>query len=418
MKKIIISLSIIAAVAVVGIGATIALFSDTETSAGNIFTAGSIDLKVDHTAQTYNGVDCKTCNVNVVSDTSNVVTAGSAGEGDPVNFPHPAQLVTFIHPAWTADVDGAVNDAKWVWATDPVVASDLTNNVAYTFEKTFTWMGPISGATLNMGVAADNGYEVYLNSLLVGADPSETNYNLAGQDSYSGVVISTKIVQGMNTLKFIVRNKALTGSGSTMNPAGLLYKLTINGNCGDEYFQNHCGLWQSTDLTNQTFFNFDDIKPGDYGTNVISLHVDSNDAYACLLTSNESDLDNTLAESEDDLGDTLAVGELSPFLKVFAWDDADNDGVYEGETQLLAPNTPIVDLELLSLSLTGGGPTLYVGLAWCAGTQSVSGTTISCDGSTMGDIAQTDSFAADLTAYAVQQRNNENFTCDSVVLPQ
>ena len=35
------------------------LYNDTETSNGNIFVAGSIDLKVDPT-QTYNGVDCKT----------------------------------------------------------------------------------------------------------------------------------------------------------------------------------------------------------------------------------------------------------------------------------------------------------------------------------------------------------------------
>ena len=166
------------AVGAIAVGATYALFSDTETSSGNIFVAGALDLKVDHTAQTYNGVDCKTCSVSVVSDTSNIVTAGSTGEGDPVAFPHPALLVTFIHSAWTADVDGAVNDARWVWSTNPVVALDLTNNVAYTFEKTFNWMGPISGATLNMGVAADNGYEVYLNGLLVGDDPSEKNYNL------------------------------------------------------------------------------------------------------------------------------------------------------------------------------------------------------------------------------------------------
>jgi len=176
MKKIIISLSVMIAVGEIAVGATYALFSDTETSSGNIFVAGALDLKVDHTAQTYNGVDCKTCSVSVVSDTSNIVTAGSTGEGDPVAFPHPALLVTFIHSAWTADVDGAVNDARWVWSTNPVVALDLTNNVAYTFEKTFNWMGPISGATLNMGVAADNGYEVYLNGLLVGDDPASHTY--------------------------------------------------------------------------------------------------------------------------------------------------------------------------------------------------------------------------------------------------
>lgn len=45
-KKILISLSTIAAVAAIVIGGTVAYFSDTETSSGNTFTAGSLDLKV------------------------------------------------------------------------------------------------------------------------------------------------------------------------------------------------------------------------------------------------------------------------------------------------------------------------------------------------------------------------------------
>lgn len=48
MKKIIISLSIIGVVAAVIIGGTIAFFSDTETSTGNTFTAGAIDLTIDN----------------------------------------------------------------------------------------------------------------------------------------------------------------------------------------------------------------------------------------------------------------------------------------------------------------------------------------------------------------------------------
>ena len=54
-KKILISLSVIGAVAAIAIGGTIAYFSDTETSTGNTFTAGAIDLKIDSNA-TYNGV--------------------------------------------------------------------------------------------------------------------------------------------------------------------------------------------------------------------------------------------------------------------------------------------------------------------------------------------------------------------------
>jgi len=56
-KKIIISLGIIGLAAAIAIGATTAFFSDTETSTGNTFTAGSIDLKIDSTAH-YNGMVC------------------------------------------------------------------------------------------------------------------------------------------------------------------------------------------------------------------------------------------------------------------------------------------------------------------------------------------------------------------------
>ena len=56
-KKIIISLSVIGAVAAIAVGGTIAYFSDTETSQGNTFTAGELDLQVDSTCH-YNGNVC------------------------------------------------------------------------------------------------------------------------------------------------------------------------------------------------------------------------------------------------------------------------------------------------------------------------------------------------------------------------
>jgi len=46
MKKIIFSLAIIAAVGAIAIGATRAYFSDTETSAGNTFTAGTLSINL------------------------------------------------------------------------------------------------------------------------------------------------------------------------------------------------------------------------------------------------------------------------------------------------------------------------------------------------------------------------------------
>ncbi|MCL5435665.1 MAG: CalY family protein [Patescibacteria group bacterium] len=47
MKKIIVSLAIVAAVATVAVGATMSYFNDTETSAGNTISAGTIDISVD-----------------------------------------------------------------------------------------------------------------------------------------------------------------------------------------------------------------------------------------------------------------------------------------------------------------------------------------------------------------------------------
>jgi len=57
MKKIIISFSIIAAVAAIAVYATTAYFTDSETSAGNTFSAGAIDLTIDST-QHFNNAVC------------------------------------------------------------------------------------------------------------------------------------------------------------------------------------------------------------------------------------------------------------------------------------------------------------------------------------------------------------------------
>ena len=57
MKRILLSLGMIVFVGGVVAGATGAFFSDTETSTGNTFAAGEIDLTVDSTAH-YAGLIC------------------------------------------------------------------------------------------------------------------------------------------------------------------------------------------------------------------------------------------------------------------------------------------------------------------------------------------------------------------------
>jgi len=407
-KKVIISLSVIAVVATVGIGATVAYFNDVETSTGNVITAGTIDLKVDHTRETYNGVDCKTCNVTVKSGTTDYV----------VETAQNAELLTFVHPAWTADVDGSENDAKWIWATDPITQEDVENGATYTFRKTFEWWGPFTGATVSFGVAADNNYEVRLNGTQIASDYAGNNFSSA--DAIV-VDLTPYINQGTNTLEFVVTNLPRPGWSPTSNPAGLLYKVVIDGNCDDDYFKTSCHLWGPTDLTDEHFWDFDDVKPGDWGTNVISLHVTSNDAYVCMLTDNEENNENTRVDSEVDAGDTSDdEGELSSYLNVAVWQDDNGDGVHDsGEVVLYQGGFNGLNAGIGTLSVPGNGND-NLGMAWCLGEQeevedSDSGE-ISCDGSGNQDQAQTDSLVADLVLYATQQRNNGDFTCQDVVL--
>lgn len=213
--------------------------------------------------------------------------------------------------------------------------------------------------------------------------------------------------------------------------------------------------WLSTDLTDEKFFNFLDLKPDDYGEDTISIHVDTNDAYMCAeveLTSND---DNGINEPESlvDQTDGVGQGELAQNVNFIWWAD-DGDNVLETDETPL-PGGPIGALGVggtMTLALadsatniwTGvGGPvpgdqTLYVGKAWCFGnigtapiTQDGSGNTMSpagnnngnqiagepedggitCDGSQLGNETQTDSLTANVTFNAVQSRNNPNFLC-------
>src|SRR3990172_7407305 len=71
--------------------------------------------------------------------------------------------------------------------------------------------------------------------------------------------------------------------------------------------------WELKDLNPQSdkFFNFDDIKPGDFGENTVSLHVFNNDAWGRLVIDNVQDLENTFLDSELDAGDAgVPDGEL------------------------------------------------------------------------------------------------------------
>jgi len=421
-NKILVSLGTLVVAGAIVAGGTLAFYNDSETSTGNIFTAGSIDLKVDHLKQTYNGVDCKTCDVTIVSDTSNIVTAKN---GTPVATTSALAVMptSVTLQYWTANIPGAT----WIWATDPVLLADVVTDVTYTFEKSFNWVGPIPSASIDFSVAADNSYQVYVNGHLVADDINENNFAVA--DTLGPSLITPWLISGDNTIKFVVKNKGVPGGSVLANPAGLLYKLTIDGNCSDEYFQQNfqsqCKLWQEKDLGNgDRFFKFDDIKPADWGTNVISLHVYDNDAYACLIASDKDDQENSLLEVETEAGDTgSSAGELSSFINIFTWADTDADGEYDSGEGLLGSGplsslNSIMSMDSQNQQYLTATTTKNIGLAWCAGTlTAIQGGAFSCDGDGMLNTAQSDSFSADLTAYAEQVRNNGTFQCSQVGSP-
>lgn len=140
------------------------------------------------------------------------VFVSAGGENDTV-------AVSPIHEAWTASIGGA----EWVWSENPI--ADPVNETTVTFTRTFNISGDPADSTLE--IAADNSYKVSVNgnpSLF--EDSSEDNFSAEGQDSYT--ILAGDLVSGLNTIEFEVKNLAQAEGTAESNPAGLMYKITVN----------------------------------------------------------------------------------------------------------------------------------------------------------------------------------------------
>lgn len=178
------------------------------------------------------------------------------------------------------------------------------------------------------------------------------------------------------------------------------------------------------------FFNFDDIKPGDMGRHNISLHVKKNPAYVCLDFNNLQDFENGMNEPES-IVDNLSSGELSKNLEFFAWRD-DGDNVFEKNEKVIFGGNATETANILLSSTTYAvadantgnscavNSTNYVGIIWCAGDLKVDLTTadVTCDGSGLGNVIQTDSMTVDVVLRAVQANSNQGFKCKKEVKPE
>lgn len=221
---------------------------------------------------------------------------------------------------------------------------------------------------------------------------------------------------------------------------------------------NESTSWAASNLTVEKFFNFLDLKPNDYGEDTISLHVATNDAYLCANVTLTSNNDNGCTEPEGLVDGSCGdpgedEGELAGLVNFIWWAD-DGDNVLEDDETIISQGNfgqlgvgnsyPLTLADSDENIWTGeGGPvpgneTLYIGKAWCFGDiadapiaqdnfsdvispaldndgNQVAGEPedggITCDGTALGNISQTDSLTADVVFEAVQARHNPDFQC-------
>ena len=185
-------------------------------------------------------------------------------------------------------------------------------------------------------------------------------------------------------------------------------------------------------LTSEKFFDLTDVKPGDLMERNISLHVDNNPAWACLLIKNKQNDEHDLIDPEQEAGDNTAGvngvgdGELGSNLHLLGWIDTNvNQKLDRTETPFVDSFFDVFTEIALHDSTTGNGaldpqiPVEMIQMDLCGGTPVILGDgTVTCNGSSMDDKAQTDSLTADLQLYAEQVRNNPNFKCSEVGLPR
>lgn len=232
----------------------------------------------------------------------------------------------------------------------------------------------------------------------------------------------------------------------------------INLTVGNESYYNgsynQATSWLSDELTVEKFFDYEDLKPGDWGEDTISMLVGSNEAWACgniAITQND---DNGIVDSEDEVDgsidglDGTINGDLANEINFVVWLD-DGDNVLESDESVLLQDN-------LSIALDGGftftfadstenvvdssgglDPNVnhYIGKAWCYGdlglnpvTQdgygnqmspegSIENSGITCDGSLVTNLSQTDKLMANVSFYAEQVQNNPDFVCSDSLFP-
>lgn len=458
MIKIIKSLLIVFAVGAIATGATWSYFSDTEASTGNSFTAGKIDLQVDSEAH-YNGYVCALGddgkyvwqNEIKCEETGNdLIKNGSFEAG--VSLDSFATLSSGSNAItdWSVE-SGEVDYIGSYWpAEDGGRSVDLNGLQKGAISQTFD---TVVGATYNVSFYMSGNPDSWQAGQSESYKSSSTKImTVSATGATSIVYMYDKSLEG-NTrsdmkwklmayaFKATSANTTLTFSSDTEGAFGPVVdnvkapEIVCERPPIDGSLDPACdGSWDLTDLNSANkFFNFSDIKPGDYGEDTVSLHVSDNDAWGRMKIDVIKDSDGTCVDPEVAVeGDSCVEqgdnnGELRQNLVFSVWldegstpgfqgktDPGEGDNVWQNnEIQLISPGEinsggetwNIKDAILAAYQAEGVAPgitddghmspdvTYYFGIGWILPSDT-------------GNEVQTDIFQADITFDVEQYRNN------------
>lgn len=169
--------------------------------------------------------------------------------------------------------------------------------------------------------------------------------------------------------------------------------------------------WEETDLKGQLFFNYQDIKPGDFGENTLSLEIEDNPGWVCAAVNNVKNFENGCNDPEKKKDQTCDnpgknQGELQDNLHLTIWRDYDCENDFDGDDYYIVKDARIPDQGgqwSIADSTTKNGPLpgkikVCLGVAWKVP-------------NAVSNVIQGDSLSGDIIFNAVQSKNNDSFQC-------
>ncbi|HAM88512.1 MAG: hypothetical protein US83_C0014G0001 [Candidatus Falkowbacteria bacterium GW2011_GWC2_38_22] len=332
MKKIISSLISIIIVAVFTVGSTIAFFSDTETSADNVFSAGSLDIKIDSQSHFRDLVCTDGYWIDpyaiVCEDTTIGKKDNEYGKSLQSFFVNTANAMVIDEKKNCEDYGFDYTIAKWEYKCGSYLPEGDPNGTSVSGNrKLASWTSEIEAAGIIRKAAWD-----YM--LLSGGYMGYANwYCPMGENNYCHDISHIEIC-GNN--EDTCGDCVLDNGEECDNSLNVAEGFYCTNDCKLKPLNPCTGTWEESDLLNgaHKFFEYARLVPGDYGEDTISFHVYDNDAWGRLVISKVKDDENYCMDGEyfdEPICSEDGFGELGEKIHFTAWlDDGDVPGFQNG----------------------------------------------------------------------------------------